>query len=234
MNHSFSMKKRKYLSPDDFALPEGFRKVTESEMYDMEQLHELYPLMRFFAKQVHDTGRSVFVKGADTKEDKLFLNKCRRDSKKFREALRSALERALMSLDLSSHARALMAGTLISNSERPEYDKFFHFSVEIRPLYFSSSLSDEEKAIAKRYPKSEKGKYTVFLHLDSNYKFQMQRFALPDNLHPVLSSSFEAYLKVFEESEFHKLLETQYGDWETLSDYIISSFLKKAKEEKTW
>jgi hypothetical protein len=229
------MTEKIYKDPLEYQLPEGFRHLKEDEKLDLQN-PEIKKSLRYFAKQVHDLDASAFIKERDTEEDIHFLNICRRDSKKFRRALGAAFARYSEKNDVPDSTRSLFSDIFVSNKAINFDEKTFHMSVEIRPLFFSSALDDDEKAEVPRYPLAEGNfvsKYTVFLHLDKEHHFQMKRFSAPD-AHSVLESVMSQLLGPFSTEEFQELLETRYGDWDYLADFIVKSLVGDLKNMRSW
>jgi hypothetical protein len=104
---------------------------------------------------------------------------------------------------------------------------YYHFSVEIRPLLFTSLLSEDEKE-DQRYPFID-NKFTVFLHLDEHQKFQMTRFAQPETVSPAYTFIMSTLLSAFSTEKIKPLLELHYGKWDTLASLLVEEMVESLR-----
>jgi len=223
------MTTRKRLNPDDYSLPEGMKKMEPGQLESASQDPELRKLIRIFARQIDDAS-SAFLKSGETAEDKKFLNKCRRDSKKFRHVLQRVIQ-ALSKATDDPNIEFIMESLFCTNKALAE-DFGYHFSVEIRPLLFSSVRAEGEKVPANRYPHGvdeTDTKYTVFLHIDSNHKLQIVRFSQPDKSFGVYAQMMNIILKPFKSEKFKDLLEEHYGEWEYIAKQLTEMMVTAIK-----
>lgn len=219
------MSAENYKNPKDFEIPRSHRPVTPGELWKASEDPELRPMIRFFSDQVQDV-MSAYMKGDETPEEKAFLIQCRKDSRAFRKVLQQKILAAAERYKGDERVNFVLERLACTNrSAAPEDGEGeYLFSVEIRPLFFSTLL-DEEERDGKRYPQME-GRYTVFLHVDQRHRFQMTRFMEPDEVGPGYRYLMERLLAVFSAGNIKPLLEQHYGDWETLSEKIVEQMVE--------
>jgi hypothetical protein len=213
-----------YKNPSDFKIPDTYRPIGSEELSVASESPELKPLVRFFAQQVKDV-QSAFIKGEESEEDRAFLRQCRKDSKDFRHALQREISSAATRLKNDRRVAFILDGLTCSN--RLPDTAHYHFSVEIRPLLFTSLLSEDEKE-EERYPFIE-NKFTVFLHLDELQKFQMTRFAEPETVSSAYTFIMSALLSVFSTEKIKPLLEQHYGNWDILSSLLVEEMVESLR-----
>lgn len=219
------MSSENYKNPNDYEIPENYRPIAPGVLYQAAQSPELRPMIRYFSEQVQDA-LSYYLKEGDSDAEKAFLIQCRKDSRAFRKVLQQKILAAAERYKDDKRVDFILENLACTNrSSSDEEGAGYLFSVEIRPLYFSSMLSDEEKE-GKRYPLME-NRYTVFLHLDKNHRYQTTRFAEPEEAtSPFYKNIMASLLGVFSSEDFIKpLLEQHYGDWEFLAEKIVEEMI---------
>lgn len=173
----FSMPEKNYKNPADFDIPETYRAITPGELWKASADPALRAKIRFFSEQVEDV-MSAYMKGEETPEEVAFLKQCREDSKAFRKALEGKIRAVADGLDEDSVEAFVFEQLRCSNTRSKKAG--FTFSVEIRPLFFTSLMEDEQKE-RSRY--ASENRYTVFFHIDQHHRFQMTRFVVPNATH---------------------------------------------------
>jgi len=220
------MSEKNYKDPKDFDIPKSYIPITPQQLWEYSEDPVLRPFIRFFAKQVQDV-MSVYFKGLETPEEQQFLRQCRKDIKALRRALDKAIRSSAEANQHDKSASGFVLQMLRCTNSSSSEEESYPFSVEIRPLLFTSLLEEEEKE-GKRYPYVE-GRYTVFLHLDQKHHFQMTRFAEP----PVplwYKYVMQEVLSVFSLPGIQMLFEVHYGEWDFIAQRIVEAILKSLKK----
>lgn len=216
------------LNPADFDIPDSYLSITPQQVRAFSEDPLLKPSLRFFAQQVQDT-LSGYFKVQESPQEKQFLRQCRKDSKAFRKALNTQLRSVAEKHEDEKSSSGFVFQRLRCSNKALGNEDLYQFSVEIRPLLFTSLLEDEEKA-GKRYPYLE-NRYTVFLHLDQRHRFQMTRFAEP--FAPLwYKFVMQEVLSVFSSKEIQSLFEQHYGDWKYIAGKIVEAMLDSLKLKK--
>jgi len=228
MNY-FHMSAANYKNPNDFEVPENYRPMTPGELWKASADPELRPMIRFFADQVEDV-LSPYMKTGESPVEKAFLIQCRKDSRAFRKVLQQKILAAAEHYKGDERVHFVLERLACTNRSAAdeESEGEYLFSVEIRPLFFSTLL-DEEERNGKRYPQME-GRYTVFLHIDQQHQFQMTRFMEPESVGSGYAYLMEKLLGVFSSGNIKPLLEQHYGDWETLSEKVVEKMVEHLRK----